>query len=149
MEKTQRIFFLKTQIKNLDNTQNPKGSDFCKSGWERERERVSENLKWRSSVRAYFPRLRPSPPPEAFAVGFSPNRCFTAWVASLWVSGFAWVCWFRCFSLVVEFDCWFRCFSLLCGLLCLISLFKKISVILKPFVMLEVICRWALVTETN
>ena len=29
--------FFKTQIKNLEDTQNPKGSDICKSGWERVR----------------------------------------------------------------------------------------------------------------
>ena len=32
---------------------------------------------------------------------------------SLWVSGFAWVCWFHCFSLVVVFDCWRRRVQLL------------------------------------
>ena len=100
------IFFLKTQIKILDNTQNPKGSDFCKSGWERERERV---------------RIRSG------EVQFKP--IFLAWSLRRWVQSEPLLHRLGCFFLL---RCWsLRCFFFFSLLLLLLLLLSSSLLILR------------------
>ena len=79
-----------------------------------EQDKVRENHRSSDQLQQNLPHSSDSIPATPAKPRFDPVRA----KPQLGL-GFAWVCWFRCFSLVVVFDCWGRrVFGN--GLLCLI-----------------------------